>query len=76
MNTMKRLLRFVNYAVCATVIFVFTQPVTVCARFVLPSIKLLAQFVGKLHNGFHAVYCCRFGGCLIGHLASKTYEGV
>jgi hypothetical protein len=61
---------------CATVIFVLTQPVTVCAGFVLPFAKLATQLVGKLHNGFHTVYYCKFGDCLIGNLASKTYEGV
>jgi TRAP-type C4-dicarboxylate transport system permease large subunit len=61
---------------CATAIFVLAQPVMVCAGFELPFIKLATHFVGKFHNGLHTGNCCKFGDCLIGHLASKTYEGV
>jgi len=50
----------------ATAIFVLSQPVMVCAGFVLPVIKLATQFVAKLHSGFHTVYCCKFGNCLLG----------
>ena len=73
---MKRLLKFVNYAVLCNRDPCPMQPVTVCEGFVLPFMKLATQFVEKLQNGFHTIYCCKFGDCLIGNLASKTYEGV
>jgi len=61
---------------CATVIFVLIQPVRVCEGFVLPFMKLATHFVGKLHSGFHTIYCCKFGDYLTENLASKKYEGV